>query len=160
MARVCGGLVGVAAALGCVVSLAGPGCDKEPRHDEPQRVLVRDGGTRSPAPTPAPDAELAEPDAAVPAPLARVRLPRLSACTSGVWCAPAAQTVEFASPRAGEFQGCPTALRMSKAGQRFSFDVMRGHTTAEQDAGKQLCCYTWRGPCHPVGTLDDPFAGL
>ena len=149
---------GVLVALGLL--LGGLGCDRAPRHDEPQRVLVRDGGTRAPEPTPGPDAEIAAPDAAAPAPVVRVKLPRLSECSAGLWCAPAAQTVEFASPRAADFQGCPTALRMSKSGVRFPFDITRSRTSAEHDAGKDLCCYTFRGPCRPVGALDDPFAGL
>ena len=151
-----GALVG----LGLGLLFAGLGCDREPRHDEPPRVLVQGGGTRAPEPTPVPDAEVAAPDAAAPAPVVRVKLPRLSECSMGVWCAPAAQTVEFATPRAADFQGCPTALRMSRAGVRFPFDVMRSRTTAEPDAGKDLGCYTWRGPCRPVGAMDDPFAGL
>ncbi len=152
----------VAAAL---LTVAGPACDKAPRHEPPQReepqpIPGRDAGARAPGPTSDLDAEVAGPDAAVPAPVVRVKLPRLSECSMGVWCAPAAQTVEFATPRAADFQGCPTALRMSKSGVRFPFDVMRSRTGAEHDAGKDLCCYTWRGRCRPVGALDDPFAGL
>ncbi len=136
-------VVGLPLALG--------GCDKEPRQSAPRAIVIIDAGQRD-APAPSPDAEL---DAAAPAPdatapIASVRLPRLGACTEGSWCAPHAQAARHASTRAADFQGCATDLRMRKNSQDFSLIISRSRTKAKQDAGQDLCCYSWSEPCKAI----------
>ncbi|MCC6994455.1 MAG: ferritin-like domain-containing protein [Deltaproteobacteria bacterium] len=133
-------VVGLPLALG--------GCDKEPRQSAPRAIVIIDAGQRD-APAPAPDAELdaAAPADAAPAPIASVRLPPLRACSEGSWCAPHGQAASHASTRAADFQGCATDLRMRKNSQDFSLVISRSRTKAKQDAGQDLCCYTWSARC-------------